>query len=38
LDIHLAMINDGRPKATAHQNWLARHPRLQVCFTPNLAC
>ncbi len=37
LDIHLVMDNYGTHKTPAIRNWLARHPRFQVHFTPTSA-
>lgn len=37
LDIHLVMDNYGTHKTPAIKNWLARHPRFQVHFTPTSA-
>ena len=34
LDVHLVMDNYGTHKVTKVRNWLARHPRYQVHFTP----
>jgi len=34
LDVHLVMDNYGTHKVTQVQNWLARHPRYHVHFTP----
>lgn len=34
LDIHLVMDNYGTHKTPTIKNWLARHPRFQVHFTP----
>ena len=37
LDIHLVMDNYGTHKTPAIKNWLARHPRFHVHFTPTSA-
>jgi transposase len=37
LDIHLVMDNYGTNKTDASKNWLARHPRFHVHFTPTSA-
>lgn len=37
LDIHLVMDNYGTHKTPAIRNWLARHPRFHVHFTPTSA-
>ena len=37
LDIHLVMDNYGTHKTPAIRNWLGRHPRSQVHFTPTSA-
>lgn len=37
LDVHLVMDNYGTHKTPAIKNWLARHPRFQVHFTPTSA-
>ena len=37
LDIHLVMDNYGTHKTAAIRNWLARHPRFHVHFTPTSA-
>lgn len=37
LDIHLVMDNYGTHKTAAIKNWLARHPRFHVHFTPTSA-
>ena len=37
LDIHLVMDNYGTHKTPTIKNWLARHPRFQVHFTPTSA-
>jgi transposase len=36
-DVHLIMDNYGTHKVTKVRNWLARHPRYQVHFTPTSA-
>jgi transposase len=37
LDIHLVMDNYGTHKTASIKNWLARHPRFHVHFTPTSA-
>ena len=37
MDIHLVMDNYGTHKTPAIKNWLARHPRFHVHFTPTSA-
>ena len=37
LDIHLVMDSYGTHKTAAIKNWLIRHPRFQVHFTPTSA-
>jgi transposase len=37
LDVHLVMDNYGTHKTPAIKNWLARHPRFHVHFTPTSA-
>lgn len=37
LEIHLVMDNYGTHKTPAIKNWLARHPRFQIHFTPTSA-
>jgi transposase len=37
LDVHLVMDNYGTHKTPAIKNWLARHPRFQIHFTPTSA-
>jgi transposase len=34
VDVHLVMDNYGTHKVTKVRNWLARHPRYQIHFTP----
>ncbi|EDT41983.1 putative transposase [Burkholderia ambifaria MEX-5] len=37
LDVHLVMDNYGTHKTPSIKNWFARHPRVQVHFTPTSA-